>query len=257
MKNILNSVRQWPTGIRFYIALASVVSTAEIYLAVRATYGISGTTTIRTQQIYAWISLSLILVALSIGPVCKALTNLPGKAVLRDARRMIGVSAAWFAAWHVGISYLNQFHAAKLFNLPGRYQLSFGLGIAAIAILIALSATSFDAALKAMGIWWFRLHRSLYIAVLLILLHAFLIGSHAVTLPFLAVLSVCIILIFAMHIFLGFGTGREPTRLKSIVVTYGLLATIAIFVFGYSQYAAAGRSNKSALNMNGANYGTR
>ena len=254
MQHYIRAVRQWPKGIRFYIALISIVLTAEVYFSLHSIYGNSGTTIIRTQQTYAWISLTLIILALAIGPACKSFKWLPGTSLLRDARRMIGISAAWFAAWHVGISYIDQFHAANPFALPPKYQLAFLLGITALLILLAMALTSFDAAFKGMGIWWFRLHRLLYASVILILLHAFMIGSHALTLPFFVGMFIALTVLFALQVYLGFGPGKEPTMLKSITVVYGIVLVLATFAFGFHERAVFRATN---MPNNGLQYETR
>lgn len=234
-RSILTTIRHWLGGIRFYIALITLIATAEIYWWTVSVYGDSSTTLIRLQEIYAWTAVGFLVAALSVGPLTAIFKNLPGKSLLRDARRMFGISAAWFASWHVGISYVSQFQAANPFSLPGEYQLAFGLGLLAFVILLALTFTSFNAAFRKLGIWWFRLHRLIYLAVLLILLHAFMIGVHATTLPFIGTLAVMAVLFFAAQAYLGFGPGREPTTIKSIAVCYGLLVTVGIFAYGFTQ----------------------
>lgn len=227
---------QWPKGIRFYVALASVIVTAETYWWVQSVYGNSSTGAIRLQEIFAWIALGLILTTLAIGPLCKVLPEIPGKHILRDSRRMLGISAAWFAAWHVGVSYIDQFQAANPLHLPGIYQRAFAVGLIALLILVAMAVTSFDAAFRKLGIWWFRLHRLIYVSVLLVLFHAFNIGVHATTWPFIVTLTAVVAILFAAHMYLSFGPGREPTILRSIVICYGLLVTVGVFAYGYSQH---------------------
>lgn len=236
MRRLLLQIANWPKGIRFYIGLASLVLTAEAYWWARSVYGDASTGIIRLQEVYAWIALGLIVVTLAIGPLCSLLPDLPGKAMLRDARRLLGVSAAWFAGWHVGISYINQFHAANPLHLPGVYQRAFAIGLVAFIILLALAVTSFDGAFRGLGRWWFRLHRLIYGAVLLILGHAFMIGVHATSWAFIGSLTATVALVLAAHFYLGFGPGREPTTLRSFILCYGLLVTIAVFAYGYTQH---------------------
>lgn len=254
MRTLFQQIADWPKGIRLYIALASLVATAETYWYVKTVYGQASTGIIRLQEIYAWTSLALILVTLAIGPLCSLVPKLPSRAVLRDARRMLGISAAWFAAWHVAISYINQFHAANPLHLPAVYQRGFALGILALIILIALTVTSFNAAFRQLGRWWFRLHRLIYAAVLLILAHAFMIGVHAASWPFLVSLTVAVAALFAAQLYLGFGPGREPTILRSIVLCYGLLLTIAVFAYGYTQHLGLSQIDGNA---SGGQYGIR
>lgn len=254
IKNALKLIYQWPNGIRYYIALGTIITTAEVYGWTQSVYGASSTGGIRLQEIYAWLSVALLIFTLAIAPLCKLLPRLPGKPILRDARRMLGISAAWFACWHVGISYINQFQSANPLNLPVIYQRAFALGLVALIILLALVATSFDTAFRRLGIWWFRLHRLIYLGVLLIIFHAFMIGVHAVSWPFIVTLTITVGLLFAAQFYLSFGPGREPTILRSIVLCYGLLLTIGVFAFGYTQHLGYGQLQS---NSSGGQYGTR
>ncbi len=254
MRSLIKQIAKWPQGIRFYIAIATLLVTAEAYWWTNSVYGNSSTAVIRLQEIYAWTSLGMILLALAIGPLCSLVPRLPAKAIIRDARRLIGVSAAWFAGWHVGLSYANQFHAANPLHLPAVYQRAFGLGLVALVILIALTVTSFDAAFRHLGRWWFRLHRLIYAALLLVLLHAFMIGVHATSWPFLITLTLVVAALFGAQLYLGFGPGREPTILRSIVLCYGLLLTIGIFTYGYTQHLDL---SQIEANNRGGQYGTR
>lgn len=254
MHQTFNKIRDWPKGIRFYIALATGLTTAELYWLMRSIYGASSVGAIRLQETYAWIALSLVLVTVAIGPVYSLAPHLPGKSILRDARRMLGISAAWFASWHVGISYVNQFQSANPLYLPTVYQRAFLIGLIALLILLALAVTSFDKAFRSLGIWWFRLHRLVYAGILLILLHAFNIGVHATSWLFLISLTLVVGAIFAAQLWLGFGPNREPTILRSIVLCYGLLITIGIFAYGYTQHLG---SSSVVGDNRGGQYETR
>ena len=238
-------MQQWFYGIRLYIAMATVLVTGQVYWWTTSVYGDSSLAAIRLQEIYAWIALGLLLLALSIAPLCSVIKKLPGKPLLRDARRMLGLSAAWFASLHVGITYIDQFKAANPFSLPVIYQWTFFIGLVALIILLALAFTSFNAAFRKLGVWWFRLHRLVYLAVLLVLLHAFAIGVHATTAPFIGTLAVVVALLFAAHFYLSVGPGRNPTILRSITLCYGLVATVAVFAYGISQGTAEPPLNQS------------
>lgn len=175
----MKQLSYWAKGIRLYIALAALLVTVETAWWADAVF--SGTTlfAIRVEEIYAWLSVSCLVAALLIGPSYRLFPTLPGKSLIRDARRMIGLSAAWFAAWHVGVAYFSLFKRSNPLDLAPIYQWSFGAGIVALLILLVMAAISFNAAFKSMGIWWFRIQRLVYIAGLLVVLHAVLIGTHA------------------------------------------------------------------------------
>ncbi len=170
---MMATFKHWLTGVRFYIAGATLLVTGLVVWWTETAYGGSSLTTIRCQETFAWLALSLMVLAISIGPTAKLFPKLPGKSILFEARRLIGVSAAWFATLHVGIAYFVQFSTANPFSLPAEYRNAFGLGVVALAILLAMAFTSFDKAFNGMGIWWFRLHRFIYVAIMLVLFHIF------------------------------------------------------------------------------------
>lgn len=254
MNIIITTLKNWLHGIRIYIAFATALLTLLVLWWTNSVYGGSSLAAIRLQEIYAWISLGLLLVTVGIGPVCKLVPKLPGKALLRDARRIFGISAAWFASLHVGIAYIDQFKAINPFNLPSSYQLAFSFGAVALLILLAMAFTSFNAAFRTMGIWWFRLHRLVYLAILLILFHAFNIGVHATTAPFILALTVAVGLLFAAHFYIAFGPGARATTLQSIILCYGFLLTVGIFAYGFSQGL---QERATDDNTNGVEYGLR
>jgi DMSO/TMAO reductase YedYZ heme-binding membrane subunit len=58
------------------------------------------------------------------------------------------------------------------------YVVSLLLGVIASVILLVLAATSFDAIVRRMGPAWYRLHRSIYLAGLLVVAHAMMTTIH-------------------------------------------------------------------------------
>ena len=154
---------------------------------------------------------------------------------MRDARRLIGVGGAWFASLHVGIAYVSLFKAANPFDLPPDYQQSFAFGSLALLILLAMAFTSFDRAFHGMGIWWFRLHRFVYIALLLGLFHAFTIGIHATQWPVLIILTVLSSCLLVAHTYLAFVKSARPSVWQVVAISYTVLLLIAVFNYGYGQ----------------------
>jgi DMSO/TMAO reductase YedYZ heme-binding membrane subunit len=122
------------------------------------------------------------------------------------------------------------------FSLADTYQQSFALGGIALIILLAMALTSFDRAFRGMGAWWFRLHRLVYAAVLLAVLHAFMIGSHATDLAFLIALGVVGALLGGLHIYSMVSMrAARPSKLQIVTVTYAVLFFVAIINYGVTQ----------------------
>ena len=111
-------------------------------------------------------SMRLLAAGLLLGP----LASLSGIAWLAAPRRMVGLFAAAYAFVH-GWAWCRQYGydwAFLLGELPRLYLL---LGLAALAALAPMVATSHDAARRALGAAWGRLHRLAYAVALAAVLH--------------------------------------------------------------------------------------
>ncbi|MGC1176473.1 MAG: ferric reductase-like transmembrane domain-containing protein [Candidatus Saccharimonadales bacterium] len=232
MREILD---HWRKGVRLYIGIGIVLVTLEVWWWASASYSGSVLFATRLEEAYAWLAVGLICSAVTIGPLYKVFPRLGGKGMLFDARRLIGVGAAWFASLHVAVAYVSLFKLANPLHLPRSYQQAFVVGALALIILLAMAVTSFDKALKTMGIWWFRLHRLVYVALLLILLHAFLIGVHATQWPALIILTVVAVGLLSLHIYISFVRQERPTIGQLLTISYVVLLLVALFNYGYGQ----------------------
>ncbi len=224
-------------GVRFYIAAATILISLEVWWWVSTAYSGSSLYSIRLTEIYAWLATIYLFTAISIGPVCKIFKKLPNKKVLYDARRLLGVSAAWYASLHVIIAYSGLFKFANPLSLPSSYQQSFALGSVALLVLLAMAFTSFDKAFNGLGIWWFRLHRLVYLAVMTGLLHIFLSGAHASNVVVVSVLAIMSSLLVGMHAFIGFKRGKG-TRLRYVSVGTAAILLSLIFLYGFTRGAS-------------------
>lgn len=135
---------------------------------------------IRLEQVYGFVSVTYLYLALLASPLTKAFPNLPGKEKYLYLRRAIGVSSFYFGALHAGVAFFGQLKGfAGLDFLSGRYSLSLLLGVGALFILLLLAATSVDRIIDIMTFRrWKQLHRFIYVAGWLVLGHAVLIGTH-------------------------------------------------------------------------------
>lgn len=225
----------WTGGVRLYIGLAAFIITLEAWWWADASYAGSILFATRLEEFYAWMAVGLIGLAVAIGPFYSVLKGFPGQALMRDARRWIGISAAWFASLHVLIAYLSLFKAANPATLPGAYQRAFLFGAVALLILLAMAFTSFDRAQRGMGIWWFRLHRFIYLAAVLALLHAFMVGAHATDRSVLVVLAAAAAFILGLHVVVAVRRRKQPAIWQVLAISAALLALIAVFGYGYAQ----------------------
>ncbi len=196
-------------GIRLYLTIGAALLTAETLWWAHAMYGATNLYVERAEEAYAWMSVGCLALAIVIGPMYKLLPRLPGQIIMRDARRIIGLSAAWFGALHVGIAYLVLFKHINPLKLADNYRWSFLLGTIALTALLIMASISTDAAMKRLGAWWFRLQRLAYVAGVLIIIHAVLVGTHAKSSEAAFVLVNVALAIVLIH-FVARGKGRKP-----------------------------------------------
>jgi methionine sulfoxide reductase heme-binding subunit len=148
-------------------------------------------------------------------------------------RRMLGLAALGYAGVHLTLYALDQkFH---LLHVASEIVLRFYLTIGFVALLglIALGATSTDAAIRRLGGNWHRLHRIVYLIAVLALVHFFLQSKIDVSQPTLmAGLFVLMMLYRAMH---RRGIGLTPVNLAAAAI----VATASTMAIEYAWYAIA------------------
>ncbi len=235
-KQFMKTLHYWLRGIRFYIAVASLLVTGFVIWWAFSLYGGTTLYPIRIEEIFAWLALSLMILAITIIPLYKVLPKLPGRAVWFDARRLIGVSAAWFATLHASIVYISLFKMANPIHLPSFYQRSFLVGASALLILLLMAFTSFNKAFQSMGIWWHRLHRFIYLAIGLTLLHAFMIGVHATNVPILITLCVISTLLILLYVRILFSNKGKTSSWQLIGVIAMTIFLAIVLIYGFQQH---------------------
>lgn len=103
---------------------------------------------------------------------CTPINNVFGWKEVMKVRRALGLYSFMYAAIHVylfvGVDY--QFNFSLLYG-DVRSKAYFWAGVAAGLILLVLAATAFRPAMKLLGKNWKRLHRFIYPAALLAVLH--------------------------------------------------------------------------------------
>lgn len=137
-------------------------------------------------------ALNMLLVALTVTPV----RRLTGWAGVMRLRRMLGLFAFFYAVLHV-MSYvgLDQFFAWGEIWADVVKRRYITAGMVAFVILAVLAATSPKAAVRALGgRVWRRLHRLVYLAAPLAVLHYFWMVKADVTRPALYAIVLAVLL---------------------------------------------------------------
>jgi DMSO/TMAO reductase YedYZ heme-binding membrane subunit len=212
--------------IRIVIFISAAIAALFIYLFSRLAISASDLQDIRLAELYGFASLGCLWVALLITPLFATFPALPGKAQAVIARRAIGVSAFVFALLHASVAFFKLLAGWEGLGFLSQPHLNDVLRSAlALLILFSLAATSTDWAAARLGRIWKRLHRLLYLAALLALLHTFILGSHFLTLAapasiVTAMLASALLLLEAIRI------DKHLTRYKSWPL--GLASAICI-----------------------------
>ncbi len=169
----------WLARIRRIVFLSSIALGCALFFFVMRTIPPSSLRWIRLSEVFGLTALIYLYLALLATPLTRALPGFRYAPLYLTARRAIGVSAFFFALLHTSISFwklLGGFPGFAFLNTE--YRVAILVGFTALVILAMMAATSFDAAVQFLGRRWKMLHRLVYGAGVLVLIHALMLGSH-------------------------------------------------------------------------------
>ena len=152
-----------------------------LYFHVSTTYPTVEQALINLQRYFGLTGLFMFYIVLTPGLLRVYVPSFPLNPLLIKARRAIGVSLFSFALAHSLLGFFVNLSGSvfAILLLPDQSQLALLFSFTAFCILLAMAATSFDVMVRKMGSkHWKMLHRLGYIAGILVVFHAFLIGSH-------------------------------------------------------------------------------
>lgn len=166
---------------RFYILMSSICLSMFIVAHMRLSIQNDQLFIIRTEQLLGVLAVAYWYVALLISPLSHILRSANWMRYVIFARRAIGVSAAYFALLHGGIALWGQLGGiGGIGLLPDRFAVALLLGATGAVILLIMAATSFDAVIAFMTPRrWKMLHRLGYAGGIVVLIHIWMIGTHA------------------------------------------------------------------------------
>jgi DMSO/TMAO reductase YedYZ heme-binding membrane subunit len=173
MKNLLHNIR-------FYILAGSIILSLAIYLWIMVTVSLGISQTAKLVEDYGLISLIYLYLTLLAGPFCYTFSAFPYRGHYLKARRALGVGAFYFGLLHTAISLFGQLGGfSGLTFLDNKYLFAVVLGFIALFIFSLLTITSFDYAVEKLSFpKWKLLHRFVYLAGILILIHTVMLGTH-------------------------------------------------------------------------------
>jgi len=167
-------------NIRFYVLIGSIILSLIVYIWIIATTDVGIPQTAKLVQTYGFISIIYLYVTLLAGPFCYTFKSFLYRAYYLKARRGLGVATFYFAFLHTTISFFGQLGGfAGLGFLDNNYLFAVILGFTAFFILSLLAITSFDYVVVKLSFpRWKLLHRFVYLAGILILVHIVMLGTH-------------------------------------------------------------------------------
>lgn len=160
-------------NIRFWILLSSFLGGIIIYF-------LKNDELLSLVRAYGFLALIYLYLALLVSPLVRLFPWFPYKSLYLKARRALGVSSAFFAGIHGNLVIFKIYSGPQnFFSVPIQEQWPLYLGLGSMWILIILACTSFDFIVEKLGFArWKFLHRLVYIAGVMVVIHGFTVGNH-------------------------------------------------------------------------------
>lgn len=169
----------WTKYIRYFVLIGNIIFGLLVFLYVFWAFPEGTVRIIRLTQTYALLALTFLYLSLLVSPIYSAFPTLPARGLMVKARRATGVSAYFYSLTHASLAFFGLLGGFEgLQYLDSKYLLAISLSFTALIILSVLALISFDAMVNKLGRTWKTISRFVYLAALLITLHALLIGSH-------------------------------------------------------------------------------
>lgn len=218
---------------RFYILAFSFLLSIAVAALLRGFIPSDQLYYIRVQQVFGLLCIVYWYLALVISPIGFIIGK---KRIvhLEFARRAIGVSAAYFAVLHGSIALWGQLGGiSELAFLPDLFKWSLAAGAGGLLILLIMAATSLDRVVAFMTFKrWKLLHRLVYIAWVLVVLHIWTVGTH------LAYTGVQWAIFIALVVLAGLELYKITKKLNDRFIRFGKTEAITLFISSWAIVAA-------------------
>ncbi len=239
-------------NIRFWVLLFSLTYSIAAFFFVRLTTQEGSLQIIKLTRLYALTALLYLYVSLLIGPLVYTFKRLPFSGKIYHARRAVGVSVFYFGLLHASFAFFGQLGGfGGLPYLSNKYLLAISLSFTALCILAIMASTSFDFMVRKLGSKWKIIHRFVYLAGILVLIHALLLGTHFADLSGLVpqiVFGVLVILLFLEANRLDEFLERKKINLPRFGIATIILSALVVGIFIYF-FAPAGSNGTLSLGI--------
>lgn len=191
--------------------------------------------TIRLVQDYGFISLLYLFMTMFAGPFYRVFPDAPFKQIYRESLSGLGIGCFYFALLH---SYIGFFSLLAGFTglsfLSTSYLWSVLTGAIALFILALLAGTSFDLIRKKMGPWWKFLHRFVYWAAFLTVIHVLILGSDFIrfTSASTSLSLIGFLILLSLHSITTYKLlASKYPKVNSYYFGSGIFVIVTVFVF--------------------------
>ncbi len=165
--------------IRYIVLIGNFILGFSIFLYVFSTIPEGSLRIIRLVETYALLALTFLYFSLLVSPFYSAFPTLPLRGLMVKARRATGVSAYFYSLTHASFAFFGLLGGFEgLQYLDSKYLLAITLSFTALIILSVMALISFDRMVNKLGRTWKTISRFVYLAALLITIHALMLGSH-------------------------------------------------------------------------------
>ena len=193
--------------------------------------------TARLTQSYALTAVSLLYLSVLISPLYNAFPKLPYRAIAVLLRRPFGVAAFGAASIHASLAFFGELGGFPgLPFLDSSYILAISLSSVALFILLLLALTSTDQMVKWLGRRWKLLHRLIYVAGILIVIHALLLGSSYANLS-ATIPTVSSFLLGTLLLLEGYRIDGWLSKRQIPLPKIGLVTAIVLALIAYSPHS--------------------
>ena len=166
--------------LRKLIYISTVMLSIILYIGITIFIPAGSLQTIRLTQSFALLAVVYLYSALVVSPIASEWPKLSINPYLKRARRALGVSAWYFSLSHIYHAFFKQLGGfTGLTYLSDKYLLAIVCSFTAFMILSFMVMTSFDTMVRILSYpRWKMLHRFVYFAAILIVIHALMLGTH-------------------------------------------------------------------------------
>ncbi len=202
---------------------------------------------IRLVQFYGLTSLTFLYVTLLPSPLYIAFNHLPGRILWIRARQSLGLSAFLFGCLHAYFAFFKSLGGFEgLPFLSKNYILPILSSLTALIILSILALTSMRIFVIILKSNWKRIHRTVYIAGILIVTHALMLGSHfsdlSQTIPFIFLTALVILFLLELYRIDCYITSKFPVIRKYFIFGVGTLLLVGFYFLSARPYLEGTKS---------------